>query len=433
MRLADTFAGGSDGAGFKSIGIAVEKPLALASTHSGARRFSLLAVFVASTAAYCIANVGWWLQPEMLSEVMPRFSVGETQASWILAAELAAITLSTLVLARFAGRITFARLLIAGLLVILAGQVTSVYATDVRVLLLARLLTGAGEGAALMISNAALANFADPDRAYGQMNMINVAVGAAMTFALPAFAHVLGRPPVFPAILFATLLLAPFLVLIPRGLAADGASQHGDGGSVTSPRSGSLHLGALMLATLLLGTGSGAVWAFLIEIGRQTPLTITQLNFSVATATLCALLGSGLAALFSVRAGRLYPFVCGLAALAVADFIITHTTVALTYRIMACVNVGCMYLLLPYLLGYAAALDHSGRYAAAVASMFLFTGATGPVLGGRLVEAAGIPALGIAVVIVAVLTLVLVKYVEASLRRVAATAAASGVASRAGV
>ena len=167
--------------------------LALVSTHLGGRRYSALAVFVASTAAYCIANVGWWLQPEMLSEVMPRFGVGQGQASWILAAELAAITLSTLLLARFAGKVAFTRLLGVGLAVILVGQFVSVYASDVRILLLARLLAGVGEGAALMISNAALADFADPDRAYGQMNVINVAVGATVTFALPAFAQALGK------------------------------------------------------------------------------------------------------------------------------------------------------------------------------------------------------------------------------------------------
>src|ERR1700761_5072361 len=112
--------------------------LALVSTHLGGRRYSSLAVFVASTAAYCIANVGWWLQPEMLSEVMPRLGLGESQASWILAAELAAITLSTLALARFAGKVAFTRLLLAGLVVILVGQIASVYASDVRILLLAR-------------------------------------------------------------------------------------------------------------------------------------------------------------------------------------------------------------------------------------------------------------------------------------------------------
>ena len=124
-------------------------------------------ILVASAAAYCIANIGWWLQPSLIHEVMIRFQVGESAGGLIASAEMTAVAVGAALFGKLLDR--FSLLLIAsiGVAVSLTGAAASIVVQDYDLLLLSRSITGFGEGAMLTVASASLASFKDPDRAYG--------------------------------------------------------------------------------------------------------------------------------------------------------------------------------------------------------------------------------------------------------------------------
>lgn len=55
-------------------------------------------ILAASAAAYCIANIAWWLQPPLIHEVIVRYDAGEAAAGLVASAEMTVIALGWIVL-----------------------------------------------------------------------------------------------------------------------------------------------------------------------------------------------------------------------------------------------------------------------------------------------------------------------------------------------
>lgn len=112
------------------------------------------------------------------------------------------------------------------------------------------------------------------------------------------------------------------------------------------------------------------------------------------------LAGAGAATALNVRWGRIIPFsgfCVGLTLVALALCLSRSPTVYL----VALVASGVIYYFsIPYLFGLAAALDRSGRWAAAAGSAYLFGFAAGPLMAGSVIAAVGYA--GLAAVCVAI-------------------------------
>ena len=375
-------------------------------------------ILVASAAAYCIANVGWWLQPSLIHEVIVRFDVGESAAGLVASAEMTAIALSAALFGKLLGRFSLRLVASIGITVSLTGAALSILVQDYDLLLMSRSITGIGEGAMLTVASASLANFRNPDRAYGTINIAGILFGSAAVFSLPVTARYFGvEHNVFPTIFVGIAVLSLLLPLLPRST----GHSHGQL-SGPPPVHGifSLKLLILVTAVFIVSVGAGAMWSFYYLLGDKAGLNEEQIHNAVGMAALVSVFGALLATLIGNRYGRIIPVTLGILILIVAINAMSHWHHPLVFRFGAALNVVGMYFLVPYFLGYAAAQDPSGRDASIVAGAFLLTGAAGPYLGGYIIENFGAGSMGWIVFIVNVIAWHLFLLVNRALKAGAA-------------
>jgi MFS family permease len=341
-------------------------------------------ILVACGAAYCIANIGWWVQPAIVNEVIARFQVGEIRAGLIASAEMTAIAIGSVSFARLLQRFSLRRIAFVGIVIALLGAAWSSVAQLYDALLISRAVVGLGEGAALAVATAGIANFRDPDRAYGKINVAAILFGSLSFLLLGATASIFGQSHnVFPTILGGMALLYPLLWLVPSYVLKLTSDANRRRSRVASPTGA---LAALAVAVFIVGVTSGAMWSFYFILGTRAGLADGAINTTVTASVLLSVLGAGLATLIGAKFGRFLPVTFGILALTIAIASISLWHNPLVFTAGACLNVAGMYFLVPYFFAYAAAQDPSGRNAAIIGGVFLLTGAAGPYFGGYIIQ-----------------------------------------------
>lgn len=345
-------------------------------------------LLLGAAAATCIANISWWMQPQIVNDVITSLKASESAAGFVVTAEFAAMALTSFVLARLAHGISYLAICLAGLVLALGGALATLAVGDYGALIAVRALTGVGEGAFLMVSTAAVAHLADPDRAYGQINIVNVVLGAAMSLGLPFLLMRFGAE----ALTF-RLLAVLMAVLVVLALALPRAEHYNPPAASAGDGAIPGRAIALACAVFLVVVASAAMWSFYVVLGLRTGLAPADVDTAIGYSVLSALPAGILATLLGTRFGRSIPMLVAILVSLGAVFVLTYSRDIMLFRVGICVNVAGIYFLYPYFFGCAAAEDNSGRAAAIAGGAFLLTGAAGPYLGGLLMEYLGVPSI----------------------------------------
>lgn len=346
-------------------------------------RSSQWRLLLAAAAATCIANISWWMQPQIVNDVMNGFKASEAAAGLVVTAEFAAMALTSFVIARLAHGISYVRICLAGLVFAFGGAFATLAVGGYGALIVTRTVTGVGEGAFLMVSTAAVAHLAKPDRAYGQINIANIVLGALMSLGLPFLLARFGAEALSFRLLAALMVVLAILALaMPR---AERYNPPTSAGGRISER-----VIALACAVFLVVVASAAIWSFYVVLGLRTGLVAADVDAAIGYSVLSALPAGILATFFGARFGRSIPMAVAMLVGVGAVFVLTYSKDLAAFRICTCINVACIYFLIPYFFGCAAAEDASGRAAAIAGGAFLLTGAAGPYLGGSLMEYLGV-------------------------------------------
>jgi MFS transporter, DHA1 family, inner membrane transport protein len=345
-------------------------------------------ILLGTAAATGICNASWWMQPQIVAQAMKVPGTTESQAGFVVAAEFGAMAILSVILAQRVRNASYFTIGVVGSLVTLLGAFGSLMAASYGSLILARFVTGVGEGAALMVSTAAVANLANPDKAYAQLNIVNILLGAGITFLLPEFASTDGRfSSAFGVLLISQIVLLVAILAMPRSVRIRPEHRHAGHEIHGSVR---FRIQIVALATFLVALGSGAMWSFYYVLGLKAGLNDDAVNDAIGVAVLSALPGGALATYLATRAGRFTPTAVALIVMAcdiAAMVSIPHT---LVFRLGACINLAAIYFLIPYFYRFATAEDDSGRGAAVVGGAFLLVGAAGPYVGGLLIQHFGL-------------------------------------------
>ncbi|MCG4262429.1 MFS transporter [Acetobacter senegalensis] len=358
-------------------------------------------VLIGGAAAYCIANISWWLQPALINEVLLRLHLGDASAGLVASAEMAAMAFSSMILARQVRKLSFRLLAGIGAIIAIIGNLFSSFITNYPDLLMMRCLVGLGEGAALAVSSACFADFENPDGAYANVGVINILLGTILVFIFPFMGSVLTKNNIiFPFMSIIVFILSIFIYFLPKK-----NSYNNNLSSVVIPAHHifSWKLMRLVMATFTVVVTSGAMWSFYYILGEKAGLSNASINNAITLAVFLSLIGGGLASFCGTRFGRLKPVSCGMLCISTAIVLMSLCSNGAIFRLSACINVAGIYFLIPYFFGYAAAQDSTGRDAAVVGGAFLLTGAVGPYLGGIIIENFGIIAMAILVPITNIL------------------------------
>jgi predicted MFS family arabinose efflux permease len=324
------------------------------------------------------------MQPQIIHDVLSTYHKSESAAGLVVTAEIAVLALTSFAIARFARGASFMIICVAGAPITLVGALVSLYSDSYVGLLLARALTGLGEGAFLMVSAAAVVHLNNPVRTYGQLLTINIGMGAAMNLCLPMLTDWSG-----PGMLSLRVLLVLLVVLIPITLLAPRMYRYASLDNDTSATASPMWIAGLASAVFLVILASGAVWSFSVVIGLRDGLSAPDIDAAIGYAALAGLPGSIIATVMGTRFGRLPSLIVGMVVLLLAICALTTLTSAPVFRIATCLTVAASYFLIPYFLGFAASEDGTGHAAAVAGGAILMTGAVGPYLGGLLMERLG--------------------------------------------
>jgi len=372
---------------------------------------------LACVAGLCIGNIGWWIQPVLIGQLVGGVGLSESNAGLVASVELGALALSSVSLPRLFPTARLRTIALGGALVAIAAAAVSVAVDAFPQLLAARAFVGLGEGAAFMAANMATARFPDPDRAFGKINFANVVFGIALVSSNPLFSGIVGRTAALPALLAALLLLTPLLVLLPASMRVTEGEVTAVGSRRAATAARSWVIAMLSISFFLVAVMSASIWAFYALIGTQDGLTESEVDSAIAVAVFAALIGSGVVPLVGKSLGRVLPVTTGILLLAgsVDTLCLWHS--ALAFRVATCVNVAANYVILPYYFAAAADEDPSGHGTAAIGGTFLIVGAIGPYLGGLLMQTVGLRTIAVLMLVTGTAAWVLFVLANVALRR----------------
>lgn len=367
-----------------------------------------LRLLPAVVAATGIGLAGINVLPLLMGALMDGLGLGEAGAGLLGSLELVALALVSLGVAAQADRWSRRRLALLGAATAVLGHVASAFAEGFLPLAAARLVAGAGEGAALGAGNAAAAASPSPDRLFAQVVIVTGVGGALLLTGMPHAIAPWGAAGAFGVLAAVALLCLPFVAGLPPA-PADRRRPPGVAGDRQA---------ALVLVSLLLfATAEGAVWAFTERIGIAAGLARETVGAALGVTTLLGLLGAGAAAWLGTRGGRTRPIAIGVVGVVAATAVLAHASGGAMYLGALLCWSAAYFFCMPYLLGTAAALDPGGRVSAAAAGVAPVGLAFGPVVAGLLVARFGHPALAVLAVVAGAAALALLLPVTRALER----------------
>lgn len=305
-------------------------------------------------------------------------------AGAIASAEVFAFSLVLVFLRDAFFRYSFRQIALAGLALSAIANLVASIAHDPAYLTVARILAGAGSGAAARAGLVAISGAARVDRMASALSMVNTLLMAGL-FGLAARSLEIAQLPglywLFALIAFLTGL--PLLAL-PPVLAVR---------SEVRPRPLAEFNSPLVLAMVAMAFGFAAVWAFAERIGLASGLTVRQVGIVIGLTALPGIFGGAIAFALSAIGREKFHAMCGIAAVGGASAALATSSNAEFY-VTAQIALAVSYVFVqPFFLALAARFDTSGSLAASMTGWTSLVSAVAPAAAGLAVEAAGLGAL----------------------------------------
>jgi predicted MFS family arabinose efflux permease len=297
-------------------------------------------------------------------------------ASSDITATAVAIGLTTFLISRLDWRY----LALAGLALIVLGNLWTAASVDYSSIVAARICAGTGEGLAIGVSFAALGCSANPDRAFGIYLVVGLTVSAAVLAMLPVLQAMFGSPPVFTGMAVLTLASATLLAWLPRCNPA--AVSWNTSGTVFSKR---LAIAGLV-GVFLYFIAQGAMWSYFERIGAASGVDPVVIGSAMGLSSFAGVGGALLAVSVCTRFGRILPLsVSGVASVLSFWLLLGHVTP--TALIVSGVLLNFAWnLAQPLLSGVCANADSRGRVVVAMGSIQTVGFGAGPALAALMLH-----------------------------------------------
>jgi predicted MFS family arabinose efflux permease len=342
---------------------------------------------VSAAAAYTLAILPSWVQPYLIMELITDYDMNEASAGAVVTAEATAIAMTSVICAGIAAHYPYFRTLLSGVILIAVGNCASIVIETFLPLLAARIVSGIGAGILLMVATAAIAGFKDSDRAYGQINCASVLSGLALYGIVPVIVASGVSHITFIVLLIFVIVLLPSVLAMPKNLSALNQTPSGrqsDAGFM------SRDIVLIAMGVILSCSILASIWAFYFVLGDRAGLSAEDVNTVMIYVVVCALIATLLVSFDCQRYGRLAPLLLAIAIMTVSIVCLGLSQNPVIFRVFTGLNIFGLYLFVPYFLGYAAAVDPSGRGAAIVSGVYLAGTSIGPYLGGIVMSSLGV-------------------------------------------
>jgi MFS family permease len=367
-----------------------------------------VSLIVGVIAAQLIGGLVTQLSPFVISGLINGLSLSERDAGFVASVEFITLAVTAMLIAPVLPRLSWRRVGLAAVALTLLAQGASIFSSSSTSFAVLRGVAGVSEGALYAVSLCVVAcRCKNPDRVYGYFQVVWSVGSVALFSAGGELTAAFALHGILALMAGVTLALAPLLLLLPDAHAPIAASTEEDPGRA-SPLLGVMTLAAIVLYL----TVSAAVYMFSAPLGERAGLGTSAVGYALTVASLVGLAGAAAAAAINVRWGRAIPISTFCLAFAVVALVLCLSRHPVSYVAALVGSCVVFYFSVPYLFGLAAALDRSGRWAAAAGSAYLLGFAAGPLLAGAVIAAADYRGLAAVCVIGTLVTWGLAMVVE---------------------
>ncbi len=326
------------------------------------------------------------MMPFVVGSIADTYGYGAEQLGYIATAYMSGYTLMTVALVFCVRRIDWRQICLWVGILQLSGFALTPNAESFQALAGLFFMTGLCGGLLFGTAMTSLADTRNPDRGFGLGSLSQVALGAAVAFALPRS--------VIPAYGFQGMMLvlaagAGLIVLLSPMMVARGVATQDTGNAQGGDKAGPL---AGLLGVFSLYTGLTAMWVFFERIGRDAGLSGESIGTIIMVALLCGGIATFVPVVIGDRFGRRLPIsLAGVAAIMIIALFGRGVTPTSFTLLVPCFSF-CWTIAIVYAPAAVAAADSSGRYRIWIPAALGLGGAVGPALGGILQRSGNIQA-----------------------------------------
>jgi predicted MFS family arabinose efflux permease len=331
-----------------------------------------------------MGNTAIYVMPLLVGGMITERGFSDRAAGYIAAADLAGFALATFVASFLVARVSWRKLALGGLVLMVAANVMTTGAHGFGAFVGARLLSGIGAGTLVAIATVALGRTDKPDRWFGILFATALGFASVALWSLPTLFERYGLNVAY----WIMASLAVACSVTTRSLPATAPAPVAAGAEVAGSRH-VLLIALVLLAVLVFFAEQNAVWAYAERIGSAASLDAHFIGRTLGLANFAGLGGALVVAWLGKRAGRLLPIVGASAVQLAALLMLRGSPTAAAYMISTAGLAVAWNVVNPFQLGVLAELDETGR-ALPLAATFTGLGlALGPALGASVLTGAG--------------------------------------------
>lgn len=325
-----------------------------------------------------------FISPLMVGGMISSRGFSEQDAGLMISLETASLSLSALLGTLWITRLSWRRATQIAASLLLAGNLASLIADTLPMLLTCRFLSGLGAGSFIALTYGALAQSAHPDRNFGLFSMGQLLYAAASLWLLPyvVMDYSLNGIYVVLAVL-ATLALFMYRWMPHQHKPAVGATGHGTAIHQLAP------IVLSLLAIFLFFAAQSSIWTYSERLGLFAGFEATDVGFALAIGAAAGFGGASCATWLNKRYGRFAPISVLIAVKLLALFFLLDNNGFALFVTLVCALKFSWNFIIPYQLGLLSEIDPSGK--SAVISSFI-TGmglSAGAALSALVVDGSG--------------------------------------------
>ena len=326
-------------------------------------------------------ELGLYILPFVLGALVEQHQQSEWVVSLIVSLQFTCIAIASLYVSFSLPRLNLKTILAVTVSLMIAGNLMSVAADSIPVMVFGRGLTGLGEGGTLACAYALGSRTLNPDRTFSMIMFFATLFSLFFLVTIPYVVEGIGVSGIFIVMLTIAVCLLPLIA----GITPELSAPSNIGAELTIRDFAALRGKGLALFSglVLISMGSESSWIFIERIGQNLDLDLRAISHYAIIALAIGCLGPAIMFLLGNRLGRTMPIIIAIVVMAIAILIQTHPENAFQYVGSLSVTSLLILFLFPFVRATMSQLDPSGQLAASSAAAFYLGSSLGPALSGQ--------------------------------------------------
>ena len=301
--------------------------------------------------------------------------------------ELFSISLVSIIISRNTHRINKRLVFIFAAIIVAIGHTLTIYASDLNMVFLSRIIAGIGSGAIVATIMATIARAQNAQMTFALLNSGVGAAGVLLSLVVPRIIASSGMDGAYFVHLIFSLLAFLFILIIPF---SESSSQEDTVKGQYKGKAGWIAMFGVAFAFL----AHGGLLTFGERIGAGLSISTISMGNAFAIGGVLTIIGPLIAGFIGTRFGSMKPSIFFLVLMIIGAFFVANAWNPAIFFVVIPIFGLLPIMWTPFFLGGMANLDSTGRLAAAHPAFVTMGGAIGPMVMGYISDYGGFSLVG---------------------------------------